>query len=118
MPTSGQLLSARTGRSCGSGGRRFRCHPEVPLSTLDVRPRPVDDGPGSRNSRIPVRHLSSVLLRTPDVFWRLIRAEATKHIFAPRDRRRLVGVSHQLSQVSLKLVNSCNLRCKTCGQSR
>lgn len=71
---------------------------------------------GERNSRIPVKHLSSVLLRSPDVFWRLVRAEATKHIFAPRERARLDGVSHQLRQVSLKIVNSCNLRCKTCGQ--
>jgi len=71
---------------------------------------------GERNSRIPVRHLSSVLLRSPDVFWRLVRAEATKHIFAPRERARRDGVSNQLRQVSLKIVNSCNLRCKTCGQ--
>ena len=45
-----------------------------------------------------------------------MRAEATKHIFAPRDRARLDGTSQQLTQVSLKIVNSCNLRCKTCGQ--
>jgi len=85
------------------------------VSTLDLKPGSTTS-PGSRNSRIPVRHLSRVMLRTPDVFWRLVRAEATKHLLAPRDRKRLVGVSHQLSQVSLKIVNSCNLRCKTCGQ--
>ncbi|MFN8179350.1 MAG: radical SAM protein [bacterium] len=71
---------------------------------------------GDRNSRIPVRHLSTVLLRSPDIFWRLVRAEATKHIFAPRERARRDGLSTQLRQVSLKIVNSCNLRCKTCGQ--
>lgn len=85
------------------------------MSTLEVKPRSAPTS-GSRNSRIPVRHLSRVMLRTPDVFWRLLRAEATKHVFAPRDRKRLLGVSHQLSQISLKIVNSCNLRCKTCGQ--
>ena len=71
---------------------------------------------GGRNSRIPARHLSSVLLRTPDVFWRMLRAEATKHLLAPYDRRRLEGESRRLEQISLKIVNSCNLRCKTCGQ--
>jgi hypothetical protein len=66
---------------------------------------------GAKNSRIPARHLSSVLLRTPDVFWRMIRAEATKHLLAPFDRRRLDGQSRRLEQISLKIVNSCNLRC-------
>jgi radical SAM protein with 4Fe4S-binding SPASM domain len=63
-----------------------------------------------------MRHLSSVLFRSPDVFWRLVQAEATKHIFAPRERSRKDGLSNTLRQVSLKIVNSCNLRCKTCGQ--
>lgn len=85
------------------------------MSTLEAGTKtPVNAG--ARNSRIPVRHLSSVLMRTPDIFWRLLRAETTKHLFAPRDRKRLDGVSNQLTQVSLKIVNSCNLRCKTCGQ--
>ncbi len=86
------------------------------MSTLETTPRQPAPDAGNRNSRIPAGHLSRVLLRTPDVFWRLLRAEATKHIFAPRERRRLDGVSNQLTQVSLKIVNSCNLRCKTCGQ--
>lgn len=86
------------------------------MSTLDASPSRTAGDVGDRNSRIPMRHLSTVLMRTPDVFWRLLRAEATKHIFAPRDRSRLDGLSNQLSQVSLKIVNSCNLRCKTCGQ--
>jgi radical SAM protein with 4Fe4S-binding SPASM domain len=74
-----------------------------------------ETAPG-RNSRIPLRHLSSVALRTPDVFWRLLEAEATKHVFAPRERARADGTSRHLRQISLKIVNSCNLRCKTCGQ--
>lgn len=89
------------------------------MSTLESTPRSTSAaGPdmGARNSRIPVGHLSKVLVRTPDVFWRLLQAEATKHFFAPRERRRLDGISNQLKQVSLKIVNSCNLRCKTCGQ--
>jgi radical SAM protein with 4Fe4S-binding SPASM domain len=88
------------------------------MATTEHEARLVDERPGSgaRNSRIPVRHLSSVILRTPDLFWRLVQAEATKHFFAPRDRRRTDGVSHTLRQISLKIVNSCNLRCKTCGQ--
>jgi radical SAM protein with 4Fe4S-binding SPASM domain len=73
-------------------------------------------GVGSRNSRIPGRHLRSILFKTPDIFWRLLRAEATKHYFAPRERERVDGTSGQLQQISLKIVNSCNLRCKTCGQ--
>ena len=73
-------------------------------------------GSGEKNSRIPLKHLSAVAMRSPDVFWNLVRAEATKHIFAPRDRKRLEGQSRHLKQVSLKIVNSCNLRCKTCGQ--
>lgn len=93
---------------------------EVDVATVEsfpgAKPGTGQPGAGDRNSRIPVRHLSSVLLRTPDVFWRLVRAEATKHIFAPRERNRADGTSNQLRQVSLKIVNSCNLRCKTCGQ--
>ena len=88
---------------------------EVDVATVESFPA-AERGAGDRNSRIPVRHLSTVLLRSPDVFWRLMRAEATKHFFAPRERKRLDGMSSQLRQVSLKIVNSCNLRCKTCGQ--
>jgi len=88
----------------------------VATVTPDRRIAEPDPGAGKRNSRLPVRHLSAVLLRTPDVFWRILRAEATKHVLAPYDRRRLDGESRRLEQVSLKIVNSCNLRCKTCGQ--
>ncbi|GJM43372.1 MAG: radical SAM protein [Gemmatimonadota bacterium] len=86
------------------------------MSTMQTPPREVSSSQNSNNSRIPASHLSRVLFRTPDVFWRLLRAEATKRFFAPRDRARLDGTSDQLTQVSLKIVNSCNLRCKTCGQ--
>ncbi len=81
-----------------------------------TREIPAREPGGRRNSRIPVRHLSSVLLRTPDLFWRVARAEAAKHVFARMDRRFLDGESRRLQQVSLKIVNTCNLRCKTCGQ--
>ncbi len=88
------------------------------MDSIETPPEAARPGPalGGRISRIPVRHLSSVLLRTPDIFWRLMRAEATKHLFAPFERWRTEGTSQQLRQVSLKIVNSCNLRCKTCGQ--
>jgi hypothetical protein len=84
------------------------------MATVEITP--AKKAAGERTSRIPVRHLSTVLLRSPDVFWRLVRAEATKHIFAPWERERTSGLSSTLRQVSLKIVNSCNLRCKTCGQ--
>ena len=88
------------------------------MATAERNARLVEEGrrTGRRNSRIPVRHLSSVLWKSPDVFWRLVQAEATKHFFAPRERARADGTSQHLRQVSLKIVNSCNLRCKTCGQ--
>jgi len=88
------------------------------LSTADISSPPQTQvhEPGGRNSRIPARHMGSVFLKTPDIFWRLVNAEITKHIWAPYDRARLNGVSNHLRQVSLKIVNSCNLRCKTCGQ--
>ncbi len=88
------------------------------MSTVEIGTAPERGvpGEGSKNSRLPARHLSTVLLRTPDIFWRLLRAEVTKHVFAPYERGHLDGVSHQLRQLSLKIVNSCNLRCKTCGQ--
>jgi radical SAM protein with 4Fe4S-binding SPASM domain len=87
---------------------------ELTTSELDLSGK--ETAIGRRNSRIPGKHLSTVLWKTPDVFWRLLSAEATKHFFAPRERARADGTSNHLRQVSLKIVNSCNLRCKTCGQ--
>lgn len=48
---------------------------------------------------------------------RLMRALYTKHISAPREYRRGDGISRlPIQQVSMKITNACNLRCKTCGQ--
>jgi radical SAM protein with 4Fe4S-binding SPASM domain len=68
------------------------------------------------NSKEPVRFLFP-LLRTPAILSRIFRLVVTKHIFSKKAYRRADGASElPLQQISFRITNACNLRCKTCGQ--
>jgi radical SAM protein with 4Fe4S-binding SPASM domain len=57
------------------------------------------------------------LFRTPQILPRILRAIYTKHVRAPREYRRGDGCSRiPIQLVSIKITNSCNLRCRTCAQ--
>jgi len=68
------------------------------------------------NSKEPLRFFIP-MLKTPGMLKRAVRGVFTKHILAKREYKRGDGISRiPIHQISLKIVNACNLRCKTCGQ--
>lgn len=68
------------------------------------------------NSREPVRLLLN-LLKTPKLVPTVMRAMTMKHVAAPVAYRFGDGqCPFSIQQVSIKITNACNLRCKTCGQ--
>lgn len=71
--------------------------------------------PGARHSRIPPG-LFRRALGAPDLLYYVLQAEAAKHIWAPFQKAMDGRRSSHLRQVSLKITDLCNLRCKTCGQ--
>ncbi len=58
------------------------------------------------------------LLKTPHIFKRAAKALYVKHVKARRDYRKNKDGTSTLGiqQISIKITNACNLRCKTCGQ--
>ncbi len=57
------------------------------------------------------------LLKTPGILARVGRLLIAKHFSAKREYRRGDGYSRlAIQQISIKITNVCNLRCKTCGQ--
>ncbi len=57
------------------------------------------------------------LLKTPHILSRAARAIYTKHFKATAEFKRGDGISRlPIQQISIKICNACNLRCKTCGQ--
>lgn len=69
------------------------------------------------NSKEPISSAVVPLLRNPHIIGRVISAMFAKHVRAKREFRRGDGFSHMpVQQISFKITNACNLRCKTCGQ--
>ena len=58
------------------------------------------------------------LLKTPRIFAKVVKSLYVKHIKAQRDYEKSTdGTSSiNIQQISIKITNACNLRCKTCGQ--
>ena len=66
------------------------------------------------HSRIPLNFMKN-MLSTPDVLYRSIRDLARRRFFTRFDRD-FDGSRAKLRQISIKITNACNLRCKMCGQ--
>ncbi|HEY4001959.1 MAG TPA: radical SAM protein [Candidatus Xenobia bacterium] len=79
---------------------------------MSTRSRPPG---GARHSRIPPG-LFKRALGAPDLLYHVLQAEAAKHVWAPFQKAVDGRQSAHLRQVSLKITDLCNLRCKTCGQ--
>lgn len=69
----------------------------------------------AKHSHVPLDFLIG-LLQTPSILTRTLNALVKKHLKVKYDYRFLNGRSNQLNQISLKITNLCNLRCKMCGQ--
>lgn len=68
------------------------------------------------NSKEPLSFLFQ-LLQTPHMLPTAFRGVYAKHIKAKKEYKRADGVSNvPIQQVSIRITNACNLRCKTCGQ--
>lgn len=68
------------------------------------------------NSKEPIAAIIP-LLKNPYIITRTLGTMFNKHFRVKREYRRGDGYSHvPIQQVSLKITNACNLRCKTCGQ--
>lgn len=67
------------------------------------------------HSRTPIRLLKE-LVSTPDVLMQLLSGLLRKHLIVNYDYHLRDGESSALKQISIKITNMCNLRCKMCGQ--
>ncbi|MAG07967.1 hypothetical protein CMO89_00685 [Candidatus Woesearchaeota archaeon] len=67
------------------------------------------------HSRTPLKALQEVT-KTPDILIEIIKGLIRKHITVNYDYYFMKGESSKLKQVSIKITNMCNLRCKMCGQ--
>lgn len=57
------------------------------------------------------------MIKTPHILQKALGSMFTKHFKAPRELKRGDGISKlPIQQISMKIINACNLRCKTCGQ--
>ena len=58
------------------------------------------------------------LLKTPRIFAKTAKSLYVKHVKALRDYEKSTDgkSSINIQQISIKITNACNLRCKTCGQ--
>jgi radical SAM protein with 4Fe4S-binding SPASM domain len=57
------------------------------------------------------------MAKTPHILQRAVKALYVKHIGVSKEYKRLDGyTSRPPQQISVKITNVCNLRCKTCGQ--
>lgn len=70
---------------------------------------------GQRHSHLPMDFLLG-LLKTPRILKRTAKGLFRKHVSVKYDYNFLAGKSSKISQISLKITNLCNLRCKMCGQ--
>jgi MoaA/NifB/PqqE/SkfB family radical SAM enzyme len=68
-----------------------------------------------KHSYLPFQFLTT-MLRTPYILKRTVKGLVRKHITIKYDYNFLNGKSLPLSQISIKITNLCNLRCKMCGQ--
>ncbi len=68
-----------------------------------------------RHSYLPLSFLMG-LLKTPHILTKTLGGLYRKHVDIKSDYNRLDGISKPLTQISLKITNLCNLRCKMCGQ--
>ena len=68
------------------------------------------------HSREPVSFIMH-MAKTPHILQRAVKALYVKHIGVAKEYKRLDGyTSRPPQQISVKITNACNLRCKTCGQ--
>ena len=67
------------------------------------------------HSRVPASFIFR-LCRTPYIMLRVLKGLVRKHITVNLDYNLKNGYSFPLSQISIKITNLCNLRCKMCAQ--
>lgn len=68
------------------------------------------------HSKEPLRFILP-LIRTPHILVKVLRAMYLKHFKVIHEYRRGDGYSRiPIQLIGIKIVNACNLRCKTCGQ--
>ena len=68
------------------------------------------------HSQEPI-HFLFPLFKTPHIIFRASKALYVKHVTTRQEYRRDDSVcSAPPQQISVKITNACNLRCKTCGQ--
>ncbi|MDQ7824427.1 MAG: radical SAM protein [Candidatus Eremiobacteraeota bacterium] len=68
-----------------------------------------------KHSYMPLDFLMR-LTRTPYILTRTLKGLIRKHLTVKFDYNFLDGKSLPLTQISIKITNLCNLRCKMCGQ--
>jgi radical SAM protein with 4Fe4S-binding SPASM domain len=68
------------------------------------------------HSREPVSFIAQ-MAKTPHILRRALQALYVKHVSIPREYKRDDGRAlRPPQQISVKITDACNLRCKTCGQ--
>lgn len=68
------------------------------------------------NSREPLKFILP-LLKTPRILGGALKGAYVKHVKVKKEYKKADGSSHiPMQQISIKITNACNLRCKTCGQ--
>lgn len=70
---------------------------------------------GTRHSYLPVNFIMG-MLKTPHILTRTMEGLFRKHCSVKYDYNFMDGKSLALKQISIKITNLCNLRCKMCGQ--
>ncbi len=68
-----------------------------------------------KHSSLPPSFLTK-LARTPHILAKALQGLKRKHMDVEKDYKRDDGISEPLTQISIKITNMCNLRCKMCGQ--
>ncbi len=68
-----------------------------------------------KHSYVPIDFFMK-LARTPYILTRTVKGLVRKHLTVKFDYNFLNGKSLPLTQISIKITNLCNLRCKMCGQ--
>jgi radical SAM protein with 4Fe4S-binding SPASM domain len=68
------------------------------------------------HSRVPIKVLSQLLTQQPQLVSQVIKSLYRKHFSVNYDYHFKNGKSAPPKQISLKITNKCNLRCKMCAQ--
>jgi len=68
------------------------------------------------HSRVPLAPLTQLLIQQPQLVWQVVSSLLRKHVTVNYDYYFKAGKSAPPRQVSLKITNKCNLRCKMCAQ--